>query len=108
MRKNDCVYLNPMAFQDCARQQGRLQMPVHPGPLQRERHAPAAKRRKTENHVYSPSQRRELARYAAENGVIRAARHFSSVLGHSVNDREYSQSGQIGETVHSEDPATYE
>ena len=55
-------------------------------PLQWVQHVPSGKRRKTEYYAYSAPERLEIAQYAADNGVARAARHFSSVLDHPVNE----------------------
>ena len=45
-----------------------------------------ASEKESEYYVYSASERLSIARYASDHGVARAARHFSSVLSHSVNE----------------------
>ena len=44
------------------------------------------RKRESEYYVYSASERLSIAHYASDHGVARAARHFSSVLSHPVNE----------------------
>lgn len=44
------------------------------------------KRKRGEYHNYTGEQRAKIAKFAVENGNIRAARHFSQLLGFSINE----------------------
>ena len=46
----------------------------------------ARKRKRGEYNHYSPDQRYKIAKYAVENGVSKAAKHFSKHLGKNINE----------------------
>ena len=45
----------------------------------------SARKKRGKYHEYDAESRAKMAKYACDNGVVKAARHFSEALGHPVN-----------------------
>ena len=49
-------------------------------------HQQSLKRKRGKYNHYSAEHRYKMAKYAVENGVMKASKHFSKVLGKPVNE----------------------